>query len=249
MENRKGSGIFLGVVSVATLVVAIIGATFAYFSASVSSSDDAVNVEAYEFTVGLDSVTSLVTTKGPVIPFDPAKTTNDSTHTTYMAYAMNVGTPEEDGEGTMRCIADGGFQVCELYEIKFTNTSEEAVELTATVETMLNEAAAGDGRTAFTNLMAQLVTYEDDVYALDTNNAAIELPELTGALNAKPLTATGQTITVPAGGTTIYLAVWLNENDDQSAEMGAKYNGKLIFNSTAGGQLTGTFSVVDVVAG
>jgi len=247
MENRKGSGIFLGVVSVATLVVAIIGATFAYFSASVSSANDAVNVEAYEFTVGLDSVTSLVTTKGPVIPFDPTKATNDQTHTTYMAYAMNVGTPEDDGEGTMKCIADGGFQVCELYEIKFTNTSEEDVKLTATVETILNEAASGDGRTAFTNLKAQLVTNTEGIYALDANNAAITLP--TTVNGTEELTAEGQTITVPAGGTTIYLAVWLNENGDQSAEMGAKYNGKLIFNSTAGGQLTGTFSVVDVVAG
>ena len=34
MENQNGKGIFYGVIGVATLVVAIIGATFAYFSAS-----------------------------------------------------------------------------------------------------------------------------------------------------------------------------------------------------------------------
>ena len=34
MENKNGQGIFYGVIGVATLVVAIIGATFAYFSAS-----------------------------------------------------------------------------------------------------------------------------------------------------------------------------------------------------------------------
>ena len=39
MENNNGKGIFLGVVSVATLVVAIIGATFAYFSASVTGGE------------------------------------------------------------------------------------------------------------------------------------------------------------------------------------------------------------------
>lgn len=39
MENSKGRGIFLGVVSVATLIVAIIGATFAWFSASVGSGE------------------------------------------------------------------------------------------------------------------------------------------------------------------------------------------------------------------
>ena len=36
MENKSGQGIFYGVIGVATLVVAIIGATFAYFSASAS---------------------------------------------------------------------------------------------------------------------------------------------------------------------------------------------------------------------
>ena len=36
-ENRKGPGIFYAVVGVATLVVAIIGATFAFFSASDTS--------------------------------------------------------------------------------------------------------------------------------------------------------------------------------------------------------------------
>ena len=71
MENRKGSGIFLGVVSVATLVVAIIGATFAYFSASVNSADDAVNVEAYNFAVGM-TVKSELTKRGNLIPLNPS---------------------------------------------------------------------------------------------------------------------------------------------------------------------------------
>ena len=32
-EDKKGNGLFLGIVGVATLIVAIIGASFAYFSA------------------------------------------------------------------------------------------------------------------------------------------------------------------------------------------------------------------------
>ena len=39
-ENRKGTGVFYAVVGVATLVVAIIGATFAYFSASATNDTD-----------------------------------------------------------------------------------------------------------------------------------------------------------------------------------------------------------------
>ena len=36
MDNNKSRGIFLGVLSVATLIVSIIGATFAYFVANTS---------------------------------------------------------------------------------------------------------------------------------------------------------------------------------------------------------------------
>lgn len=42
MENKKGSGIFLGVIGVATLIVAIIGATFAFFSAQANSAEQAI---------------------------------------------------------------------------------------------------------------------------------------------------------------------------------------------------------------
>ena len=52
MENRKGNGIFLSVIGVATLVVAIIGATFAYFSASAVSNNDAVSVQGANLTLG-----------------------------------------------------------------------------------------------------------------------------------------------------------------------------------------------------
>ena len=38
MENN-GRGIFYGVIGVATLIVAIIGATFAYFSASITKNN------------------------------------------------------------------------------------------------------------------------------------------------------------------------------------------------------------------
>lgn len=42
MDNNKSRGIFLGVLSVATLIVSIIGATFAYFVASANGKENAV---------------------------------------------------------------------------------------------------------------------------------------------------------------------------------------------------------------
>ena len=52
-------------------------------------------------------------------------------------------------------------------------------------------------------------------------------------------------INLNAGTLTKYVLVYLNDNGDQSAEMGASYRGQLDFTSTAGdgNRLTGTFTV------
>lgn len=45
-KKNNGKGIFYGVIAVATLIVAIIGATFAYFTAAANSSDNALSAVA-----------------------------------------------------------------------------------------------------------------------------------------------------------------------------------------------------------
>ena len=61
-NNRKGPGVFYAVVGVATLVVAIIGATFAYFSASTNAEGDTIqgntlDVSSADLAVRVDKVT------------------------------------------------------------------------------------------------------------------------------------------------------------------------------------------------
>ena len=46
MSDNKSRDIFYGVVAVATLIVALVGATLAYFSISANSSEGAVNATA-----------------------------------------------------------------------------------------------------------------------------------------------------------------------------------------------------------
>ena len=46
MEREDKRGIFFGVIGVLTLIVAIIGASLAYFSINVQSRDDALTVQA-----------------------------------------------------------------------------------------------------------------------------------------------------------------------------------------------------------
>ena len=52
MENNRGQSIFLSVVGIATLLVAIVGATFAYFSISVTGNENASSIKVTTAKVG-----------------------------------------------------------------------------------------------------------------------------------------------------------------------------------------------------
>ena len=52
MENNRGQSIFLSVVGIATLLVAIVGATFAYFSISVTGNETASSINVTTARVG-----------------------------------------------------------------------------------------------------------------------------------------------------------------------------------------------------
>lgn len=138
MENRRGSGIFLSVIGVATLIVAIIGATFAYFSATANSSNTAIQVGSTELDLGYDDVTTGLKTE--MIPsthaiakyaaFDTAWTTGQT---------VNIITgKDEAGEdivtpmaGKGQCIDQNGNQICSVYEFYVGNPSE-TTEMTIT---------------------------------------------------------------------------------------------------------------------
>ena len=126
MENSKGRGIFLGVVSVATLIVAIIGATFAWFSASVGSGENDVNLTAYQFDADLTVERVFPTAEKAskkIIPFVPDKVLREGqeNETNNMNYALN--------EATNKCVDSSGYLVCSLYKITVTNNGSDSIEL------------------------------------------------------------------------------------------------------------------------
>lgn len=248
MENSKGRGIFLGVVSVATLIVAIIGATFAWFSASVSSGKNDVNLTAYQFDANL-TVERVFPTKEnaskKIIPFVPDKVLREGQgdQTNNMNYALN--------EATNKCVDSSGYLVCSLYKITVTNNGSDAIELDGSVTTMeTTPTETGTTLTANGDLKAQIISYADGKYTYTHNlSKALALPNTaseSGKLIMDPATLTvGAT---PAANTAeLYVLVWLNDStEDQSSMMGASYKGQFIFSAVgmgAGNQLTGTFNL------
>ena len=248
MENSKGRGIFLGVVSVATLIVAIIGATFAWFSASVGSGENDVNLTAYQFDAKLTVERVFPTAENAskkIIPFVPDKVLREGleNETNNMNYALN--------EATNKCVDSSGYLVCSLYKITVTNNGSDAIELDGTVTTIeTTPAEKGTTLTANGALKAQIISYADGKYTYTHNlSKALALPNTvsgSGKLIMDPATLTvGAT---PGANTAeLYVLVWLNDTtENQSTMMGASYKGQFIFSAVgmgAGNQLTGTFNL------
>lgn len=241
MENKRGSGIFLGVIGVATLIVAIIGASFAYFSAQVSSGEGAVNVSAYD-TAGLT-----VTSVEPVAPLDSemaalvgivplAAEKKNTEGKTMLEHAIN--------KATEKCIDDKGKLVCRLYKATINNTTSNPVTFNIEVGTATNEAGTGEGKEAFKDLKFQSLSGTEGSLTLNGSPATIGTKAGTSVLaqNAK--------VTATAGGNTVhYFVIYLDEAytdeaepKDQSSQMGAKFSGKVIYSTGDNGtKLTGTF--------
>ena len=114
-ENNNGRGLFYGVIGVATLIVAIIGATFAYFSVNASItnnngiSGDTVNVSETTITGTLTRVTQSTVSMVPLKTADLQKGIN--------------------GEGGQQCIDKNGAKVCDIYTLTIKNTSSAPVSL------------------------------------------------------------------------------------------------------------------------
>lgn len=117
-NNRKGTGVFYAVVGVATLVVAIIGATFAYFSAS-------ANVSGDEITGGTQDISNALTAEVDAI-YDGSEAAAGAglvpSDITNSATAINAAVGA-------KCVSKG-YAGCHLYQIHVKSTTTlDAVEL------------------------------------------------------------------------------------------------------------------------
>lgn len=81
MENKKGNSVLLTIIGVATLLVALVGATFAYFSASATSTNtDAADTGELKISSSLDegtNNTNIIPTIFPGKTVNSADTTED----------------------------------------------------------------------------------------------------------------------------------------------------------------------------
>ena len=134
MENNNGKGIFYGVIGVATLIVAIIGATFAYFSATTISGKYVTGTAA---TAGLSvNVTRLT-------GFSAGEVGKNETNASYIMVPQLdatldkavVGSDNTDDslDNPTACIDSNGSLVCTIYKITVSNTGSSAIDISGSI--------------------------------------------------------------------------------------------------------------------
>ena len=139
-KNNNGRGIFYGVIGVATLVVAIIGATFAYFTASQSAGNNVItgNMATITFNLTVTKVTHVDETKGGMIPM--------SNH--MVNSAVSASTP---------CVDDNGNAVCQIYRVDVENTGSASLFVDGYV-TLTGGSGVPTDFTTWTNLTGEGAT-------------------------------------------------------------------------------------------
>ena len=263
MENKKGNGIFLGVIGVATLIVAIIGATFAYFSASTSSADNAIRVNSTKLSLGYSDDTSQLKTN--LIPATDEIAKFGATDTAHI-----------NSKGA--CIDDNGNEVCGVYDFFVGNPSgTTAQKIYANITVVTNE---------FTNLYFTILDEEGTAvipatsFKFDSDNtnktegeakktnangtvtytekegkAVLELNALTQTLLASPTEVAADNkndaskYTLKESGTDknfrkYKVIIWIRESgkDQTTADAGQAFSAGI--NITTGGSGTGVTGVI-----
>ena len=125
--DNKGRDIFFGLVALATLIVAIVGATLAYFSVMASSNEGAINATAATVSITYKDGQQVTTQADKLIPIDFDKLQG--------IYERNIKGLEpkeiEELSSNNLCVDDSAaeYQVCSVY--RFTVKSDNSREVTA----------------------------------------------------------------------------------------------------------------------
>ena len=240
-ENKKGSTLYV-VLGVATLVVAIIGATFAYFSATASNNDviKGDTAEAGGLTLKVEPITS--NTNNNIIPLN---------------LIADEKYPDSQFEKAMekKCKDDLGNNVCAVYRVTVNNMSKTStiqvqgkLNLNSTATNMywtLIDATVtenpGDGDQTPASVELNTATAIADFAMVKQNTDGY----LTYSTEKDDSTQLNKAANLSLSGTdgsnsskSFYVLVWLEEtgaeqqdNDASSADSKKSYTGNITFDA------------------
>ena len=229
-KNRVDSKILVLIVAIATLVISVTGATYAFFALSVSNSTAITgNTASTQLTLSVEPQTLKSPNTGVMVPQLGSA----------IGTAMNA---------TNKCVDANGNVVCKVYKITVTNGSTAAALVNGTIKftsfttTNLRWRRA-DSATALSNTTT-------GSYAVSGVTVAVgsEVDLISGAACIPSSSSAGCTdislATGASGVQTYYIVVWLEEtNSDQSGTDANKtFNATVKFEGADGKGVTSTIT-------
>ena len=212
MENNNGRGIFYGVMGVATLVVAIVGATFAYFAASTTGNEGAVAANSAKVFGTLEITQDGQYVAPDLIPAAP--------ETVVSSFAQDKDGAGNKGKcrGASQANHDGNYGMCSYYTFTIKNTADVATTVYLSLKTDTN---------TFDSSFKYCV-YEGDTTTTVTN-ACKAVPATEEQFTSVNLAATS--------GTKQYTVVLYYENtdtDQTGTGSGKAYTGTVTASTSSG---------------
>lgn len=211
MENNNGRGIFYGVMGVATLVVAIVGATFAYFAASTQGNNGAVAANSAKIDGTLEITQDGQYVAPDLIPADPATVLN--------SFAQSGEGNKGKCRGASQANHDGNYGMCSYYTFTIKNTADVATTVYLSLKTDSNNFEGSDFK---------YCVYEGNTTATPTQGCKV-VPASEEQFTSVNLAATD--------GTKQYTIVLYYENtteDQTSAGSGKAYAGTVKASTSSG---------------
>ena len=126
-KDNKSRDIFYGVVAIATLIVAIVGATLAYFSISATSEEGAVNAKAAVIRIEYADENQVTAQAEELIP----------SSIEIMQYYYEMALASDPNTSVNKCIDDNGKDICSAYRFSISSTDQK------TITAMLNTEENG----------------------------------------------------------------------------------------------------------
>lgn len=186
-NNNKSTNIFLGVIGVATLIVAIIGATFAFFGAETTGGNETLKASStkldlsFEDDLGHNLKTDMIPAETWIAEYAAMTQLSQAEIDAKKASDEDYEYPYKN----LQCEDDNGNDVCGVYTFQIANPSNTTTQtLYATLNVVSNE---------FTDLYFRIYDENNKEVVGPTN-----IPK-TGAVNLTGLTQTLLASTKSAG--------------------------------------------------
>ena len=264
-NDRKTKDIFFGIVAIATLIVAIIGATLAYFSITASSNEGAINAQSAVVSIEYNDGQQVTAQADQLIPadFDTVVTK------VYEQNVRDAAVSEKLSDTGNLCIDANSKQVCSVY--RFTVTSDMPRTITATLNNEFNgfeylsyaihdvtnkkwlslteevdDYTQAINKCSNLNNMDPTVLEEDDCYQIEAGSKLYTERAINSIFGKKMSGSLPVNKGFEISGTTqiFDLVLFIREtNTNQNIDQGKQYSGTIKIDvdvNEANGQITGT---------